>query len=271
MSLRPHGRASISAINPRALGICDRCSFTYNLDMLSYQFQWRGPRLQNVRILVCETCYDEPQEQLRTFILPPDPIALKDPRPENYADCDNPASHLGYDPANMFEPLAQRGFNIGNLTLGAGVNAAFDGWLAGGVATRRFPNCANLANSNSSFDNWVGKNWNADASGTTITIPSTAVAVEHTVSGFTLYAPSEQAFLLTGATGYRLEGSDDGATWTTLYSGITAGTAGEVITVDSISGAAYPYHRISIEGDGISQVGIAQAVLNISDAGANEI
>lgn len=271
MSLRPHGRASISAINPRALGICDRCGAMYNRDTLSYQYQWRGPRLQNIQILVCSDCYDEPQEQLRTFILPPDPVAIKDPRPENYADADNPASHLGYDPANMFEPLAQRGGNIGNLTLGAGVNAAFDGWLAGGIATRRFPNCANLANSNSSFDNWVGKSWNADASGVTLTMPSTAETVTHVVSSFTLYAPSDQAFLLNSATGYRLEGSLDGSNWTTLYSGTTAGTAGEVITATSTSGAAYPYHRIAIEGDGISQVGIAQAVLNISDAGANEI
>lgn len=271
MSLRPHGRAEISATNPRAVGLCDRCQFLYNHDTLRWQWQWRGPKLQNIRLLVCRECYDKPQEQLRTFVLPIDPVPISNPRVEDYAGADNPVHTLGYDPANLFVPTAQRGFNIGNLTLGAGVNAAFDGWLAGGVATRRFPSCANLANSNSSFDNWVGKNWNADATETELTMPSTAPEVTHTLSGFTLYAPSDQPFLSTGATGYRVQGSNDGVSWTTLYSGTTAGTAGEVITVDSMSGAPYPYHRVSIQGDGISQVGIAQAVLNISDAAPNEI
>jgi hypothetical protein len=238
---------------------------------LKWQYQFRGPKLQNIRLLVCPTCLDKPQEQLRTFVLPADPIAISNPRVEDYTNADNPVYTLGYDPANMFQPLVQRGFNIGNLTLGAGINAAFDGWLAGDVATRRFPNCANLSNSNSSYNNWVGKSWNADASGTILTLPSTAPRVMHTVSEFTLYAPSEQPFLLTGATGFRIEGSNDAATWTTLYSGTTAGTAGEVITSTSVSGAAYPYHRVNIQGDGVSQIGIAQAVLNISDAGANEI
>ncbi len=49
----------------------------------------------------------------------------------------------------------------------------------------------------------------------------------HIVSDFTLYAPSEQPFLLTGATGFYLEGSNDGSTWTVLYSGTTAGTVAD--------------------------------------------
>lgn len=271
MSFRPHGRASISANNARALGVCDRCQFIYNHDTLRWQHQWRGPRLQNIQRLVCPECYDKPQEQLRTFVLPADPIPIFNPRMEDYAAADNPVSPLGYDPANMFYPLAQRGGNIGNLTLGAGVNAAFDGWLAGDVATRRFPNCANLSNSILGYNNWVGKNWNADASGTTITLPSTATVVTHAVSSFTIYAPSDQPFLLTGATGYRLDGSHDGANWFAINSGTTAGTAGEVITANAVYTLLFPYHRIVLQGDGVSQIGIAQAVLNISDAAPNEI
>lgn len=40
--------------------------------------------LQNLRILVCRTCLDRPQIQLKTIILPPDPLPVLNPRPELY-------------------------------------------------------------------------------------------------------------------------------------------------------------------------------------------
>jgi len=52
--MRPHGRAQISQSHPRALGVCDRCGFVYNLDDLQWQNDWlQAPRLFNLRILVC--------------------------------------------------------------------------------------------------------------------------------------------------------------------------------------------------------------------------
>lgn len=42
-------------------------------------------QLQNLRILVCDICLDKPQTQLRTIILPPDPVALFNTRPELYS------------------------------------------------------------------------------------------------------------------------------------------------------------------------------------------
>jgi hypothetical protein len=160
--------------------------------------------------------------------------------------------------------------------MGAGVESAFDGGVnttssLGTIVARRFFNSANLANSVSSFSNWVGKNWAADATGTLATLPSTVPSQTHVVSAFTIVAPSDQAFLRTGATGYRLEGSNNGATWTTIYSGTTAGSVGEVITANTTSQAPYQYHRVNIQGDGVSQVAIAQAIFSISDAGPNEI
>lgn len=80
-----HGRASISPTAPRALAVCDRCGFLYNHHNLKWQYQWVGPRLQNLKLLVCDGCLDVPQEQLRTLLLPPDPVPIPDPRPENYA------------------------------------------------------------------------------------------------------------------------------------------------------------------------------------------
>jgi hypothetical protein len=62
--------------------VCDRCSFWYNLDDLTEQFDYRGSKLQNTHFLVCKKCLDVPQEQLRTIILSPDPVPVKNPRPD---------------------------------------------------------------------------------------------------------------------------------------------------------------------------------------------
>lgn len=269
--MRPHGRAQISARAPRATAICQRCGFMYNLDRLTWQWDWQqGPRLFNLRIQVCPTCLDVPQQSGRTIVLPPDPVPVQYPLPEDYVSADNPLSYLGYNPADAFFPNPPQtlGGNIGNMVLNAGVNAAFDS-----ATNKRAEYCAALAVSNSSFQNTVGKNWSADPSGTYLTLPSTVAVLTHVVSSFSLYAPNDQPFLnsATGITGYHLDGSVNGATWTTLYSGTTAGGAGEIITAASTIGTFYQYHRIAIEGDGMSAVAIAQAVLNVSDAAQNDI
>lgn len=46
---------------------------------------WRGTQVMNTQVLVCETCLDLLQRQLGTIILPPDPVAVKNARPEQYA------------------------------------------------------------------------------------------------------------------------------------------------------------------------------------------
>lgn len=78
------GNASVSMLWPRAFAVCDRCGFLYNHKDLIWQNQWIGPRLENLRILVCLPCRDKPQEQLRTFIIPADPIPIDVPRVEPY-------------------------------------------------------------------------------------------------------------------------------------------------------------------------------------------
>lgn len=83
--MRPHPRrASTSARSPRAWATCDRCGFVTNHYKLSWQYDWRGTQLQNLRILVCEPCLDKPQRQLGTIILPPDPVSIINARPEQY-------------------------------------------------------------------------------------------------------------------------------------------------------------------------------------------
>ena len=82
--MRPHGRARVSARNPRAFGICDRCGFLYNHVNLQWQYDWAGASLINKRILVCDECNDVPQTQLRAIVVPADPVPILNPRIQDY-------------------------------------------------------------------------------------------------------------------------------------------------------------------------------------------
>lgn len=84
MSYRFHGHAYVNPNNPRAFARCDRCGFIYNHKALRFQYDFRGPELQNLRFLVCETCYDIPQPQLKPIILTQDPTPIINARPEDY-------------------------------------------------------------------------------------------------------------------------------------------------------------------------------------------
>lgn len=80
------GRARISSTSPQAAACCDRCGFVYNHVDLCWQNDYRGRNLANIRILVCERCEDEPQAQLKPRIIPPDPVSIKNARPERYCE-----------------------------------------------------------------------------------------------------------------------------------------------------------------------------------------
>lgn len=85
--MRPTGRARVDVNDPRAFGICDRCGFLFQLSELQWQYQWAGMQLTNTRVLVCTgvNCLDVPNPQLRTIILPSDPIPVLNARVPNYA------------------------------------------------------------------------------------------------------------------------------------------------------------------------------------------
>jgi hypothetical protein len=57
----------------------------YQFNTLNWQYDWRGASLQNLRILVCKSCLDTPQEQLRAVVLPADPTPIVNARVENFA------------------------------------------------------------------------------------------------------------------------------------------------------------------------------------------
>lgn len=85
MAWRFHGKAHVNPSSPQAFAVCDRCNNWFNRTALRWQFQFAGPNLQNIRLLVCERCYDTPQPQLKPRILPPDPVPVMNPRPEYFA------------------------------------------------------------------------------------------------------------------------------------------------------------------------------------------
>ena len=84
MAYRPHGRAGVNGNAPSAFARCDRCGFIYNHKTLQFQFDYRGPRLTNLRILVCQPCYDTPQPQLKPIMTTQDPLPVINARPEDY-------------------------------------------------------------------------------------------------------------------------------------------------------------------------------------------
>lgn len=80
----PTARARVSARSPEAQGCCDRCYLNYSLRDLTWQYEWAGVKLQNLRLLVCKECLDVPQPQLKSIVIPADPTPVLNPRPEQY-------------------------------------------------------------------------------------------------------------------------------------------------------------------------------------------
>lgn len=78
------GRAKTDATNPQAFAVCDRCARWYNHVNLRWQYDYRGRTLANLRILVCDDCYDTPQDQLKPRIIPPDPVSIENARVEYF-------------------------------------------------------------------------------------------------------------------------------------------------------------------------------------------
>lgn len=78
------GKARTSRISPQAHAICDRCGGRYNHVDLAWQYDWAGASIINKRILVCNRCMDNPQQQLRAIVLPADPVPILNPRPEQF-------------------------------------------------------------------------------------------------------------------------------------------------------------------------------------------
>lgn len=104
MAYRWHPKhAEVDPSNPQAWGACDRCSRIWNLHNLRWQYDYNGSStLQNLRILVCETCYDVPQPQLKPYVLSPDPVPVFNARP-GASDSVGEASYLITEDGEVIE------------------------------------------------------------------------------------------------------------------------------------------------------------------------
>lgn len=119
---RPHGRASVSTRNPEAFAVCDRGGEWTNRTKLYKQMYYAGANLVWSGLLVCQRCLDLPNEQLRTIILPPDPVGIINARTENFSyDEAGPVQSLITQNAAMGDLLvflqSVTGFVIGNNVL----------------------------------------------------------------------------------------------------------------------------------------------------------
>lgn len=80
----PTSKAKVSVSRPSAAAVCQRCAQWRQRSELHNQRQWQGLQLQPLNIFVCDRCLDKPQVQLRTIILPPDPLPVWMPFPEPF-------------------------------------------------------------------------------------------------------------------------------------------------------------------------------------------
>lgn len=109
------GRARTSSRNPQAHAICDRCGFRYNHVDLRWQYDWRGASMQNIKLLVCDDCYDTPQQQLRSIVVPADPSPIINARTQDFVTAE---TNTRYTSGSTLTPLSGTGNgSIATITL----------------------------------------------------------------------------------------------------------------------------------------------------------
>jgi hypothetical protein len=138
----PHGKyAKVDPGDPEAFAQCDRCGFWYNRSMLVPQMIWSGTHLYQTGTLVCtDRCYDIPNEQLRTIILPPDPPPVINARVPNFAyEEDGPVQTtltISVLQGAILLPVASvEGFEVGDMVWIQMDNAAFAKEQVSGIDT----------------------------------------------------------------------------------------------------------------------------------------
>jgi hypothetical protein len=273
--MRPHGHVRISRSKPRAQGVCDRCGLWYTHDEQKFQYDWVGARLQNKYILVCHGCNDKPQENIRTIILPADPMPIANPRAENFPLDDNPISGIGYDPARLFGPLAY-GSSGGSPFSDAFSSAfgprvpttMFSGMLTGGSGPEGafFGGVKTLAQSSTLIPsstqpgaNNISIAWSVlpgnPITPSQLSTPTQAYAINQAI----VSSPIDSAFLVgsSASTTVYLDGANDGLSWNNLAFANTQGVRGEQVTLTPSNQGFFAYHRVWVQGDGSHQAAIS--------------
>jgi hypothetical protein len=75
---------NFDAKSPRGLAICDGCGFMVQHTQLREKKDYRGGSVPvGLSLQVCASCDDVPQPYYRRLLLKPDPVPLKNPRPDS--------------------------------------------------------------------------------------------------------------------------------------------------------------------------------------------
>lgn len=76
-------KPKFDAKDPRGIAICDGCGFLVQHSHLREKKDYRGGSVPvGLGIYVCASCDDVPQPYYRRLLLRPDPVPLKNPRPD---------------------------------------------------------------------------------------------------------------------------------------------------------------------------------------------
>lgn len=69
--------------DPRGIAICDGCGFLVQHSHLREKKDYRGGTTPvGLSLMVCASCDDVPQPYYRRLLLKPDPVPLRNPRPD---------------------------------------------------------------------------------------------------------------------------------------------------------------------------------------------
>jgi hypothetical protein len=75
---------TFDAKSPRGLAICDGCGFMVQHTELRQKKDYRGGSVPvSLSLQVCASCDDVPQPYYRRLLLKPDPVPLRNPRPDS--------------------------------------------------------------------------------------------------------------------------------------------------------------------------------------------
>jgi len=98
------------AKSPRGLAICDGCGFMVQHTQLREKKDYRGGTTPvGLSLQVCASCDDVPQPYYRRLLLKPDPVPLKNPRPDSQdtqTDAQEAAANAYSDYLNILYGLA---------------------------------------------------------------------------------------------------------------------------------------------------------------------
>lgn len=117
------GHARTNPKAPQAFAVCDSCGSWWNRVDLRPQLEWEGDSLADTGFRYCWRCLSKPQPQLKTIILPQDPVPITDPRPEAAAPgLGGISGQLPYPPVNTNQngftaAVGPQGFSINDPVL----------------------------------------------------------------------------------------------------------------------------------------------------------